>query len=611
MINSIVSITIFSFSKPPSVRIYIKPRPEFSFCIILVLILFCFSVSAQKDSLIQHHRNLLENKVDDTTYVKNIIDLGSAYFPEYPDSVYKMGQLAIKRSEHIDFCYGIVNGYSLKAMSFLAKNEIAEARPHYIEAESASGKCDFISYQAMFLRILGNIDFTLGDYASALNFWQIGIEKAEESEYFEAKVEMYSNIGKLYQKIQEFEQATEFFEKSYQESEKHNIVDLLPNALFTLSSIALLKKEYTDSKQYSRNLIQSADSIDKSRNFLPRAYGNLGDASLGLNQPDSALIYFLKMEESLPEIDPLYFGPVVLEQAELELGLGKSWLGLKEVENAIIHLEESYGLAKTNDLTDILVESNELLSSIAESKGNYKKALVYFKEFKANSDSIFNDKKLKELSFKEAEYQFQQKSALQDIELEKLSIKQKEQRVIILILSLLSILIILTAFLLFRVQRLKTEKVEFEQKAIQRDLDYKNRELTSNVLSLLKKNELLINISITLKKLLLTTKGSQKTMVASVLQEIESSSKEVGWDEFELRFKEVHSNFYEKLNAKFENLTKNEQRLCAFLKMKMSTKEISSLTFQTPHSIDVARSRMKKKMGITDNERLVHFLSHL
>jgi len=611
LINSIVSITIFSFSKPPSVRIYIKPRPEFSFCIILVLILFCFSVSAQKDSLIQHHRNLLENKVDDTTYVKNIIDLGSAYFPEYPDSVYKMGQLAIKRSEHIDFCYGIVNGYSLKAMSFLAKNEIAEARPHYIEAESASGKCDFISYQAMFLRILGNIDFTLGDYASALNFWQIGIEKAEESEYFEAKVEMYSNIGKLYQKIQEFEQATEFFEKSYQESEKHDIVDLLPNALFTLSSIALLKKEYTDSKQYSRNLIQSADSIDKSRNFLPRAYGNLGDASLGLNQPDSALIYFLKMEESLPEIDPLYFGPVVLEQAELELGLGKSWLGLKEVENAIIHLEESYGLAKTNDLTDILVESNELLSSIAESKGNYKKALVYFKEFKANSDSIFNDKKLKELSFKEAEYQFQQKSALQDIELEKLSIKQKEQRVIILILSLLSILIILTAFLLFRVQRLKTEKVEFEQKAIQRDLDYKNRELTSNVLSLLKKNELLINISITLKKLLLTTKGSQKTMVASVLQEIESSSKEVGWDEFELRFKEVHSNFYEKLNAKFENLTKNEQRLCAFLKMKMSTKEISSLTFQTPHSIDVARSRMKKKMGITDNERLVHFLSHL
>jgi len=593
------------------VRIYIKPRPEFSFCIILVLILFCFSVSAQKDSLIQHHRNLLENKVDDTTYVKNIIDLGSAYFPEYPDSVYKMGQLAIKRSEHIDFCYGIVNGYSLKAMSFLAKNEIAEARPHYIEAESVSGKCDFISYQAMFLRILGNIDFTLGDYASALNFWQIGIEKAEESEYFEAKVEMYSNIGKLYQEIQEFEQATEFFEKSYQESEKHNIVDLLPNALFTLSSIALLKKEYTDSKQYSRNLIQSADSIDKSRNFLPRAYGNLGDASLGLNQPDSALIYFVKMEESLPEIDPLYFGPVVLEQAELELGLGKSWLGLKEVENAIIHLEESYGLAKTNDLTDILVESNELLSSIAESKGNYKKALVYFKEFKANSDSIFNDKKLKELSFKEAEYQFQQKSALQDIELEKLSIKQKEQRVIILILSILSILIILIAFLLFRVQRLKTEKVEFEQKAIQRDLDYKNRELTSNVLSLLKKNELLINISITLKKLLLTTKGSQKTMVASVLQEIESSSKEVGWDEFELRFKEVHSNFYEKLNAKFENLTKNEQRLCAFLKMKMSTKEISSLTFQTPHSIDVARSRMKKKMGITDNERLVHFLSHL
>jgi DNA-binding CsgD family transcriptional regulator len=143
------------------------------------------------------------------------------------------------------------------------------------------------------------------------------------------------------------------------------------------------------------------------------------------------------------------------------------------------------------------------------------------------------------------------------------------------------------------------------------DLKYKNRELAASVLQMMKKNELLMHIVPRLKKVALSSPKSLNGELNSVIKDIEFDSKEIGWNEFELRFKEVHSEYYEKLTEEFPNLTKNEQRLCAFLKLKMTTKEISSITFQSEHSINVARSRMKKKMGITDNKRLLQYLSQL
>ena len=74
------------------------------------------------------------------------------------------------------------------------------------------------------------------------------------------------------------------------------------------------------------------------------------------------------------------------------------------------------------------------------------------------------------------------------------------------------------------------------------------------------------------------------------------------WKDFEIRFKEVHSEFYDKLQQKYPTLTNNERRLCIFLKLNMNTKEISSLTFQSVNSINAARTRLRKKLSITGEE---------
>jgi CheY-like chemotaxis protein/DNA-binding CsgD family transcriptional regulator len=82
------------------------------------------------------------------------------------------------------------------------------------------------------------------------------------------------------------------------------------------------------------------------------------------------------------------------------------------------------------------------------------------------------------------------------------------------------------------------------------------------------------------------------------------------WEEFEKRFNDVHSNFYKKLSETYTDLTPNERKLCAFIKLNLSSKEIASITFQNVKSIDMARYRLRKKLGLSEEDNLVTFISN-
>ena len=93
------------------------------------------------------------------------------------------------------------------------------------------------------------------------------------------------------------------------------------------------------------------------------------------------------------------------------------------------------------------------------------------------------------------------------------------------------------------------------------------------------------------------------------IKELESDNTQKVWKEFEMRFQNVHNDFYKRLINKFPDLSPNELRLCAFLKLNLNTKEISSITHQSINSIDIARSRLRQKLGLSKEENLISFLA--
>ena len=94
-------------------------------------------------------------------------------------------------------------------------------------------------------------------------------------------------------------------------------------------------------------------------------------------------------------------------------------------------------------------------------------------------------------------------------------------------------------------------------------------------------------------------------MIDTAIRDLEYDQDAQIWEEFEMRFNKVNSEFYQKLAARFPELTLNEKRLCAFLLMNMTTKEISSITGQSTEAIGKARTRLRKKMGITNHDESI------
>jgi hypothetical protein len=124
-----------------------------------------------------------------------------------------------------------------------------------------------------------------------------------------------------------------------------------------------------------------------------------------------------------------------------------------------------------------------------------------------------------------------------------------------------------------------------------------------------KNNEFILNISKKLKSLLWKGPAENKSLVNEIIKEIETDSSADNWEEFIIRFQQVHIDFYKNLGKKFPELTSNELRICAFLKLNMNTKDIAAITYQSQKSITVARWRLRQKLGLKKEERLSAFLA--
>ena len=96
--------------------------------------------------------------------------------------------------------------------------------------------------------------------------------------------------------------------------------------------------------------------------------------------------------------------------------------------------------------------------------------------------------------------------------------------------------------------------------------------------------------------------------LSNIVSKLTHQQSDNGWKEFEKRFSEIHIDFYSRLINEFPDLTQNEVKLCAFLKLGMNTKEICSITFQSIRAIEAARLRLRKKLGLDNGENLSIFL---
>jgi DNA-binding CsgD family transcriptional regulator len=116
-------------------------------------------------------------------------------------------------------------------------------------------------------------------------------------------------------------------------------------------------------------------------------------------------------------------------------------------------------------------------------------------------------------------------------------------------------------------------------------------------------------------KLYVSRDGDKKNSINRLqymINDMNYSNNNNNWKEFETIFIESNPGYLEKLHSKYPNLTSNEIKLCVFLYLNMRTKDISSITQQSIKSVNVARTRLRKKLHLENtNANLSSFLQQI
>jgi DNA-binding CsgD family transcriptional regulator/membrane protein implicated in regulation of membrane protease activity len=140
-------------------------------------------------------------------------------------------------------------------------------------------------------------------------------------------------------------------------------------------------------------------------------------------------------------------------------------------------------------------------------------------------------------------------------------------------------------------------------------LSRKNRKLLSAYLMLAydttEKRKMIKRI----EKIKESTDYETEKALLNLLSEISASYTSVHWEEFQKRFEEVHQDYFIRMIRSFPVLTPADLRLVAFLKLGLSTKEIAVLTNRSKASIEVSRSRLRKKLNLSLSQNLTIYLS--
>jgi len=160
--------------------------------------------------------------------------------------------------------------------------------------------------------------------------------------------------------------------------------------------------------------------------------------------------------------------------------------------------------------------------------------------------------------------------------------------------------------------RLENQKLikEREAEKLRAQIELKERDLANKAVIISQKETLIKNVSSQLEKQV--HKNVVKINdIKNVVSDLNSKTSNNFWDDFETHFVNVHPEFYKLLNSKYPGLTTNERRLCAFIKLNLTTKEIASITKRNPESIHMTRSRLRKKMGLDKTDNLENIITSI
>ncbi|WP_319479379.1 tetratricopeptide repeat protein [uncultured Draconibacterium sp.] len=574
----------------------------------------------------------LKNLINDTLRINELLKY-STENKNFSARSFALNLLGKNRRLNSDYSMSIQFHKQAYQAALLANND-------YLEAQS--------------LNLMGVVYRRRSAIKTALEYYNRALRVAEGStnsdNYMQKSIAISTEgIGGLYRALGQYEEAILFYKKSLHYEEQLNSLLGMSINHHNIGKTYGLMGEY-NSALYHHN--QSLEYNNKMNSVFGMAicYNSLGNIAMQQNQIDKAYNYFVPALQMAKQVSDSTY---IINSCS---NLGWYHLKKQNIDSTLFYLNTAIGIAKRIGYKAALLQNYNKLAELEQLQGNYQKAIEYFKISDTYSNEIATEKNKQYIA---------DITILHDIENHKRTIDQLEHDAVLnkkmqtsknIVIALLTLVAGILIFLIFqKLQAGKKNKIIHKQKenmlnmqlklkalqnenltaenkqreaekqmlqrelktkemarrneikAMQNEIDHKNRELATAAAYAIKKNESTYALLNSIGKI---KKNANDTSILDKLKkEIENQiDTEADWENFCLHFEEVHPNYFKKLKEKQTDLTKNELRLCSYLIMNLSDKEIALLSFSSPGTIQKAKYRLKKKFRLSANEKLFDYL---
>ena len=515
---------------------------------------------------------------------------------------------ALSLSEKQDYDEGRLKAMNHIAAIYWEKTDLKSSLEIANKAKELALQIENQNEYAEAILLIGKIYSDLGDYTKSSELYFEALKIYEQENNKIGVIKALNNIGNVYFLQSEYDRAIEYWLQLLVLAREINDLEGISKGLNNIAagylnngdSIFLEKKGFEKLENYFRESFEIHKKLGRKlgegSNYL-----NLAVLNHLVKKYDTAFFYYEKGITIYTELNN------VSKLITAYVNLASYYTDVDDLEKSLFYANKAYKLGKDHQLKKSIYTAARGLHEIYLWQNDLEKAYEYSSIEHSMKDSLDIEKSIMRLSQLELLYDFEKKNQEKKIK------QQKKDFAIAIWVTILIFISIIIIVILLAKQRIRRKNAIILKKQFENELEIKNKELTSNVMTMMRKNETSSEIADKLMEIQSeAVKDETKLAISKIARELQTSNDSEIWGEFEVRFKQVHHEFYNKLIQLFPNLSPNEQRLCAFLRLNMTTKEISELTGQRHATLETARSRLRKKLNIsTPKINLVTFLSQI
>ena len=387
------------------------------------------------------------------------------------------------------------------------------------------------------------------------------------------------------------------------------------------------KQRQPDSALYFQRRALEFARLSRNHTAEARIYEHLGSVYEDLEVFDSARHYY---EASLARYRSL---GLRAEQVGVVNNLGDIFSKTGHPAQGLAYAREASSLAWLEQDKYQMQSAYRDIAECFRDLGRLDSAYIYLEKSRELVQEIYTSDNQRQIALLQTLYAVEQKNA----EITQLNAGRKVDHIALIAIFLVALLLGLLGLVVNSRQKLKIRNEQalneqqqrihaaekdlmesalrmkkMEEEGLKQELDIRSRELSSHILHLVQKNEVMEEIRTGLQEIIKDDRRDQKKQLRQLLNKIQVSfAQDDYWNEFRLIFDKVHESFFTNLNRYCPELTPSEVRLLALVKMDLSSADTAKLLGVTMDSLRVMRYRVKKKLRITPDDSLQHFVQRM